>query len=102
MEVIMRITNDSMVRCQWCDEEYEAGEWNDNTFKACTSRSMRRSFKEITSPKAWEHNAKFFYKCPGCGQWLRGNQLVLLDSDGNIVHNMGGTPIFKVIKQEDD
>lgn len=98
----MRVKDDSMIRCQWCQGENTAKEWNDLTYSDCKSREMRRAFRNIKEPKAWEQDAKFYYRCPCCSQWLRGDQLILLDNDGEPVRGIGGSPIIQIKKRDED
>lgn len=92
----VRISEDSKVKCQWCTATLEAKLWNENTFKQCSSREMRRAFKEIYRHSVWMKDSSFFYKCPNCGCWSRGSQLVLLDSKGEVVKGYGCEPVMKV------
>lgn len=91
---MIKVSLKDTVRCQWCQADALAKEWNDGTFAACTSRELRRDFRPITYSKAWKRNAEFYYKCPNCGAWSRGDQLLVIDKDGKPVRGIGGSPLI--------
>ena len=94
------IDNNTKVKCQWCQVEYTAEEWNKNTLNECKSREMRRAFKAIFDPKVFSKNSKNFYKCPNCGMWSKGNQLIPLDEKGEKLKGLGGYPVMRVTDKE--
>lgn len=88
------VKENSQVKCQWCSGITDAKSWNAETFKQCSSREMKRAFKDIYNIQVWLKNSDNYYKCPKCGTWSRGNQLILLDNKGNIVRSVGNVPIM--------
>ena len=94
------IENKTIVKCQWCQADHTAEEWNDITLGECKSREMRRAFKAIFDVKVFGKNSKSFYKCPSCGMWSRGNQLIPLGEDGKKLPGLGGSPVMKVTDKE--
>ncbi len=100
-----KIKQDSIVKCQWCAAHIKAKEWNDTTFKECTSREMKRAFKDIYEKSVWTKDSDHFYKCPNCGTWSRGAQLLLIDKNGETIKGFGGAPIMIISnkgKQDSD
>lgn len=91
---VIEITQESSVRCPWCSIETEAKQWNDLTLSYCTSREMKRAFRTIYDKQVWGRDSDHFYICPACKTWSRGNQLILLDEEGNQVKNIGGQPVI--------
>lgn len=89
----IEITEDSSVKCQWCRLVNTAKKWNDITYEQCISREMRRAFRSIYDMQVWGKDSDHFYKCPSCNIWSRGNQLILIDDEGNNVSGIGGQPI---------
>lgn len=90
------IKKEDKVKCQWCEGIYEAETWNNETLKECKSREMKRAFKPIFNKQVWGKASQHFYKCPKCGMWSKGNQLVLLDDEGKRVKGLGGQPIMNI------
>lgn len=96
-----KVTEQDRVKCPWCLSDFEAISWNDNTFKECRSREMRRVFRDIYNPQVWGRSSDHYYKCPSCGMWSKGNQLILLDESGEPVKGMGGQPIVRVTSNQE-
>ena len=90
------VNKNSIVKCQWCTKTARAQEWNDNSYKECTSREMRRDYRDIFDIRMWYKNSTHYYKCPHCSMWSRGDQLLLLDDNGGIVRSIGCQPILQV------
>lgn len=99
---MVEIKRQSLVQCPWCSDIEKAEVWNDGTYKECKSREMRRAFKPLFELQVWSKKSQHFYKCPSCGIWSRGNQLKLIDEEGNVVKSVGGQPILKMIKDNMD
>lgn len=100
--MLINIKEDSLIQCQWCGKNSEASEWNLNTFNQCYTREMRRAFKPVYNLKVWGRDSKNFYKCPKCGVWSRGNQLILLKDDGGTAENIGRNPVMKILTNKDE
>lgn len=96
---LVEINKDSLVECQWCNIKSKAIEWNDLTFAQCFTREMKRAFRNIYDIKVWGNNSKNFYKCPNCGMWSRGNQLILFDEAGEKTRGLGGRPIIRLTSE---
>ena len=94
--MIESIGKDEKVKCQWCEGEFSAESWNDSTYSECKSREMKRAFRPIFNRQVWGKTSQHFYKCPRCGMWSKGNQLVLLDKNGKVVRGIGGQPVMKI------
>ena len=94
------INKQAKIRCQWCQFEFTAEKWNDTTFKECKSREMRRAFKSIFDTKRFAKDSQNFYKCPHCDMWSRGNQLILLDDNGEVIKGIGGSPVMKLTDKD--
>ena len=92
----IEISKDSKVKCQWCTGVDSAESWNTTTYNECTSREMRRAYKNIYIKSVWLKNSDHFYKCPNCGRWSRGSQLILLDNNDSIVKGLGCQPVMIV------
>ena len=88
------IGDKSLVRCPWCDIDTEAKKWNDLTFSYCTSREMKREFRDIYDKQVWGKGSDHFYICPACKNWSRGNQLRLVNKLGDIIEGLGGNPVI--------
>ena len=94
------IEHNTKVKCQWCQIDNTAEEWNNTTLSECKSRGMRRAFKPIFDIKVFGKNSKHFFKCPSCGMWSRGNQLLPLDESGAKIKGLGGYPVMTVTDRE--
>lgn len=90
---IHKLSAEARVKCQWCLSDNAPKEWDSVTFSECKTREMKRSYKSIINIGSWYDT---FYKCPNCGMWSKGSQLLVLDGNGNIKRGLGGEPIFKV------
>lgn len=95
----VEIKKEDKVKCQWCEGVYEAETWNDATLKECKSREMKRAFRPIYNKQVWSKTSQHFYKCPRCGMWSKGNQLILLDNEEKQVRGIGGQPIMRITNQ---
>lgn len=92
----IKILKDSKIKCQWCSGVERAEIWNDKTFSECTTREMRRAFKEIYRTSVWMKGSNHFYKCPNCGSWSRGSQLVLLNKSDEVVKGLGCESVLTI------
>lgn len=88
------------MKCQWCNGVAEAEKWNSVTHSECTSREMKRAFRDIYKTSVWLKSSDHFYKCPNCGTWSRGSQLVLLNSKGEVIRGLGCEPIMTIKNKE--
>lgn len=82
------------VKCQWCSNLSKLGEWNDNSYKSCTNREMKRAFTDLTNKDAFNKNKDVYYKCPVCSKWSRGSQLILEYDNGDKHIKLGGQSII--------
>lgn len=96
----IKINKESMIECPWCNCSNLAEKWNNLTFEQCTTREMRRAFKDIYNLKVWGSESKNFYICPECKMWIRGNQLILLDDNNQRVKEIGGRAVMRFIKTQ--
>ncbi len=94
MDRVGKLDGQLNIKCQWCTKCSTLQEWDDNTYKECTSREMRRAYMKPDNPKAFKEATGKFYRCPKCGQWLKGSQLVI-DTDNKELSRLGGQPILK-------
>lgn len=97
----MEIERNQEVICGWCNGDSTAGEWSDNTFAQCTSRKHRRAFRALDTDARFNRASKFYYKCPKCGMWSRGDQLnaeIEIDGTRKV---LGGAPIIKLLHRKD-
>ena len=90
------LDNNANVKCPWCLNVSNLKAWDDNTYKQCINREQRRAFKSLTTFSVWGTKSKNFYRCPSCDQWSRGNKLMVVDKDGNMVNGLGGSDLFEV------
>lgn len=89
------IPETSIVICPWCNSDTTVKEWDDNSFAECISRETKRAYKHLTDKKVWGKESKNFYKCPSCGQWVRGNKLKL-DTPDKELSKLGGQSLFEI------
>lgn len=95
------IGEDTSIECGWCNGISSAKEWNEGSLAECNTREMRRAFIEIYNPKVFKNKSKkSWYKCPKCSMWSSGTQLRIRNN--NQYENLGGEPIFKRIKDNND
>ena len=93
--VIKTLPESERVICPWCDKDSSLKEWDDTTFSECISREQKRAFKHLTDPRVWKSTSESFFKCPLCGQWVRGNKLRLKNWTPDY-KGLGGRPLFEV------
>ena len=96
---MIEISDDSLIRCPWCQGEMKAIDWDTKTYGACISREMKRAFKSVKDRKVWGKESKHYYMCPDCSMWSRGNQLKLIDDSGNVIRGIGGQPIIRTLNK---
>ena len=94
------ISREEKVECPWCGETKTLGEWNDNTYKRCTSREMRRAFTPLTQERAFTRKADTFYLCVNCNRWSRGSQLKIVNTDDKKLLKLGGEPLVSTPERE--
>lgn len=92
---ISKVPGDGKVICPWCEKEETVDKWDELSFKECVSREQRRAYKHLSDPKVWGVNSTNFFKCPLCGQWVRGNKLRLNTTDGEL-RKLGGQSLVEV------
>lgn len=92
------ISDDLNVICPWCGDDSTLKEWNDSSFEECLSRETRRSFVKLNEERVWKKESKNFYKCPCCNKWSRGNKLKIANANTNELKELGGEPLFEVVK----
>ena len=83
------------VICPWCHEKSTVKEWDDNTYKCCTSREMRRLYLSIKEVKAFYKGSGKYYKCPKCNMWSEGCNLRMDTCDPELIR-LGGSLRYKV------
>lgn len=89
------LKEDNMIQCGWCKQKKEASKWEEITKAECKSREMRRAYTSVLNEKTFKRESNTFYKCPECGQWSRGCQLKIVDTDDERLLKLGGQPIIK-------
>lgn len=94
-----QIPADAEIECPWCNKRAEATHWNNNTKASCLTREQRRAFKEIYDPKQWKSTTKSYYKCPNCGQWIKGNSLRLEIEISGEMRKIGYAPIMRLVNR---
>ena len=82
------------IRCGWCDSKSTAEKWNENSYKECKSREMRRAYTDIYKYAAYRVGANTFYKCPACSSWSRGCQLAVVDTNDVKLLKLGRKPVI--------
>lgn len=85
----MAISRNEDVRCPRCFKHSKLGEWNDLTYSKCSNREMKRAFTLLTEEKAFFRKSDTFYLCPKCGQWSRGSQLAIINTDNKRLLKLG-------------
>lgn len=97
--MIKSLRADLQIRCQRCDKISMLKEWDNNTYKQCVNREMKRLYMHLYNPKAFNKRTGKFYKCPKCGEWLGGHQLYVI-SDNPEESALGGESIIQFIEKE--
>ncbi len=95
----MEIASSTIISCQWCGVPSTLQEWDDISYKDCTSREMRRAYMHLSNERAFNKKYNKFYKCPNCGKWLKGCQLMVRSSDKNIA-SLGNEPVIDLSQVE--
>ena len=95
----MNISKQEHVRCGWCGEVSNLGEWNDLTYSKCTNREMKRAFTSLTDSKAFIRKSDTFYMCPKCSKWSRGSQLSIVDTNNPMLSKLGREPIISSVNK---
>ena len=89
------------IECGWCQQASRAEEWEENTYKECITREMRRAYTSIYKEKAFKRKTEAFYKCPKCNKWIRGSKLKIVNTEDENLTKLGGEPIFEEVKDTD-
>lgn len=87
------LSKELLIKCQWCMGSSTLEEWDNTTYSNCTSREMRRAYMRLYTRKAYYENSGKFYKCPKCGKWLKGCQLIVHNNEG-VIKGIGGKPVI--------
>lgn len=99
----MALSRNEKVRCGWCFDTSNLGEWSDLTYSECRNREMKRLFVPLTERGAFKRNSKSFYKCPKCGKWLRGSQLKIIRSNDKSLESLGGEAVqISITRRENE
>lgn len=83
-KIVRLIPKDARIVCPWCHRESKADDWNSESQAACVTREMRRAFVPIFNSSVFHKDSKYFYTCPLCGQWSRGNKLRILRAEEKV------------------
>lgn len=67
-----KIRYSEIVRCKYCGQCSSIKEWDENTYKQCTNREMKRMYLHMTDNRAFTRSGDSSYMCPKCGLWSRG------------------------------
>lgn len=97
----MKISRMESVKCPWCEKESSLGDWDDTSYQECISREQKRAYRSLADSKVWGRESKNFFKCPKCGQWVRGNKLSI-NSDNPTLNRLGRSPLLEVHNQKFD
>lgn len=92
------LDKEAKIQCQWCGKEDTLKKWNDTTYEQCKNREMKRLYMSVTDTRAYAKNSGKFYKCPNCGQWLKGSQLII-NSTNISLSKLGREPIIQLNKE---
>ena len=93
------LNSTEIVICPRCDKKSTLKEWDDNTFKECKSREMRRLYLHLNMEKAFKKSSDTFYLCPKCNNWSRGSQLIVDSNDKRLI-KLGRQPVFEFVESE--
>lgn len=66
------VSNDVILTCPKCGREATVKEWDDNTYRQCTTRQMRRDYISLTRKKAYKESSDTYYQCLFCNDWIEG------------------------------
>lgn len=92
--MVNRLPENMIIKCQLCEQTSTLTEWDESTYRHCTSRELRRSYTSVVLPKAYKAQSDTYYICPKCGKMLRGCNLILVTEDESL-KKLGRVPIPK-------
>lgn len=94
------LTDDINVVCPWCKHRDTLKNWNESTFNACVTREQKRAFRSLKNNRVWSKDSDYFYVCPICGKWCRGNKLKAITNELKEIEELGGLPLVNSIKEK--
>lgn len=95
------ISKDADIECGWCNKSNKAEVWNSISKAECTSREMKRAYKDIFNEDVFNKNKKVaWYKCPKCGLWSKGTQLKIVNTNNSRYRALGGEPVIRTINNK--
>lgn len=97
MEKTFVVPSDVSVVCPWCLKENTLKNWDDNTFKECKNREMKRDFMHLQMSKTWLRSSKAYFKCPDCGQWVISAKLKIANTTDARLLKLGGEPLVSPV-----
>lgn len=83
------------IKCPHCDKTSAIGDWDDCSYAECITREMRRAYKSILNESVFNVKSNTAYKCPKCGNWIRGSQLII-ESDDPKLKRLGRKPLTTI------
>ena len=93
----MRLSRDLDIECPYCYKASKLGSWNDLSYEKCSNREMKRAFKHLNDPKAFEEKSDRYYICPKCGKWVGGWALKIVNTADEALKKLGGKAVLKVL-----
>lgn len=82
------------IKCGWCSLESPIEKWEQNTFKECKTREMKRAYETIYDEKVFRGD-NYFYLCPECNTWSSGEQLRITGTKDKHLLQLGGKEVYK-------
>ena len=82
------------IKCQWCNKKSTLEDWENNTYKECINREMKRAYTHLYEKRAFIKSTDSYYKCPQCGKWLAGSELIIVDSNNKKLEKLGRQSII--------
>jgi hypothetical protein len=92
----MKVPESAIIKCAKCGAKSSLRVWNDNTFKHCLNRQMKRAFKHLTDDKSYLRKSDTWYKCPICSMWMRGCNLHIIAEDKSPLSRLGRESVLIV------
>ena len=86
------ISRSEKIRCPKCSGISSIGEWNDQSYKMCTTKEMKDDYLPLTHENAFNREEDTYYMCPKCREWTMGCQLKI-DTDNPRLKKLGGQPV---------
>lgn len=93
----MKLDRSLNVECPYCYKASQLGDWNDESYKMCSNREMKRAFKQLTDPKVFEEKNDRYYMCPKCKKWVGGWALKIINTNDPKLKGLGGKAVLKVL-----